>query len=103
MSIFMKLAPLPIGDFLGVDAVLLNVAAEIGEDIFVMMYTLAGARSDTRITRRRQANRLHNEVITIGTIAHIHIKWRGGRTLLLVAIDVKALVMITTEEQLLHS
>src|SRR2546430_1739372 len=97
------LAPLPVGDFLVVDAVLLNVAAEICEDILVMMYALAGAHSYTRITHRRQANRLHHEVITIGTIAYIHIKWRGGRTLLLVAVDLEALVMMTPEEQLLHS
>src|SRR5260370_42462718 len=68
-----------------------------------MMYALAGTHSYTRITSRRQANRLHHEGITIGTIAHIHIKWRGGRPLLMVAVDLEALVMMTPEEQLLHS
>src|SRR5260370_26089328 len=48
-----RLAPLPVRDFLGVDAVLLNVAAEICDDILVMMYTLAAAHSYTRITHRR--------------------------------------------------
>src|SRR5205807_1261300 len=38
---------------LRVDAVLSNVAAEIGEDILVMVYALAGTHGYTRITHRR--------------------------------------------------
>src|SRR5215469_5277713 len=101
-SIFMQSTPLPVGDFLRVDPVLFNVTAESEEDVLIMMYALAGSRGYTRITSRSQPDGLHDEVVAVGTIAHIHIKRRGGRALFLVAVDVEATCMIAPEKQLFH-
>src|SRR5215472_1821464 len=99
----MQSTPLPIGDFLRIDPVLFNVAAESEEDILIMMHALAGSRSYTRITRRRQPDGFHNKMVTVGTIAHVHIKGRGGCTLFPVTVDVEATSMIAPEKQLFHS
>src|SRR5260370_6378578 len=45
---------------------------------------------------------MSNEVVTIGTVAHVHVEWRGGRSLLLVAIDIEAPNVITPKDQLLY-
>ncbi len=46
------LAPLPVSDLFGVNAVLLNEAAEIDEHILIVMYAFACPHGHTRIASR---------------------------------------------------
>ncbi len=78
---------------------LLDGAAEIAQHVLVVMHALARPDSHVRVARPRQADGLHDDVVAASAVAHSHVERRGGRSLLLVAIDVKALRMIAPEEQ----
>src|SRR6266699_5264217 len=97
--------PMPITNFFWIDAVLLDVAAEIDEDVFVMMYEFAGTDSNTRVMHSTHTNSLHDEMVAVGAVTHIHVKRCSGRTLLLIAIYLEALGMnmMAPEQQLLDS
>src|SRR5258706_10340701 len=98
-------APMPIADFFWIDAVLFDVATEIDEDVFIMMNQFAGANCYTRVTHSSHANGLHDKMVAVGAVPHVHVKRRRGRALLLIAINLEALRvnMIATEQQLLNS
>src|SRR5258708_12243330 len=84
-------APMPIADFFWIDAVLFDVATEIDEDVFIMMNQFAGANCYTRVTHSSHANGLHDKMVAVGAVPHIHVKRRRGRALLLIPINLKAL------------
>src|SRR5947209_8349328 len=66
------------------------------------MDTLTCSYSHTRITSGGQSYSLHDEVKAAGAIANIHIKGGGRCALFLIAVDVEALVMTATKEELFH-
>src|SRR5205823_8462161 len=95
------LAPIPIGDFLGVYSILLNETTESNEDILIVMDAFACSYGYTWITNCGQPNSLHYNVVTAGTVAHIHIKGSRGCTLFLITMNVETGIMLTSKEQLL--
>src|SRR5258706_16392894 len=79
-------APMPIADFFWIDAVLFDVAAEIDENVFIMMNQFAGANCYTRVTYSSHANVLHDKMVAVGSVLHVHLKRCRGRALLLIVI-----------------
>src|SRR5437588_7910411 len=97
------LLPTPPVNFLWIDAIFLDVAVMIDEDVFILVDKGTGFDSNTRVASRTQANGLRGEMVAAGTITHVHVKWRGGRAFFLIAMNIEAMRMRVrpSKEQLL--
>src|SRR6266567_729211 len=91
----------PDGNFLWINAIFLNEAAMVTQDILVVVYPFTGPGRHVRIVGRHKAYRLRDEMVATGAVTHIHIKGSGSRTFFLIPIDVKTMHAMATEEQLL--
>src|SRR5260370_35559202 len=92
---------MPVGNFLWVNAIFLNEAAMVTQDILVVVYPFTGPCRHVRIVGRHKADRLRDEMVATGAVTHVHIKGSGSRTLFLIPIDVKTMHTMSPEEQLL--
>src|SRR5437764_629028 len=73
----------------------------VTQDILVVMHSFTGSCRHIRIVGRCKANRLHDEMVAAGAVTHVHIKWGSCRTFFLIAVDVKTMHAMASEEQLL--
>src|SRR5260221_4126545 len=95
------LLPMTVGNFLWINAIVLNEASMVTHDILVVVYPFTGPCRHVRIVGRHKAYRLRDEMVATGAVTHVHIKGSGSRTLFLIPIDVKTMHAMATEEQLL--
>src|SRR5689334_20174704 len=96
------ITPLPLRDLVRVFAIELDKLAMVLQDASIMTQQGIHLHRDPLVLCRvgRQANSLHDQVITIGPVTHLHIKRCGGRPFFSVPIDVETLNIGASKEQL---